>query len=253
MAGAKTAYTPIQSRHNLGLAKGPVLKDIMKYRRLVGRLVYLTITRPDLVYSVHVLLQFVNEPKKEHCDAALRVVRYVKRNPSKGITLNASSDYQLRGFCDSDYAGCPVTRRSLSGYFVSIGGSPISWKVKKQVTVVKSTAEAEYRAMGSVTSELLWLKSFLVSLGVFHTNPMLMFCDNQAALHISKNPVFHDRTKHIEIDCHFVRQHLVSKVIKAHHVPSKEQIADLFTKALGGESFDHLSYKLGLGLPRAPT
>ncbi|KAK9741464.1 hypothetical protein RND81_03G108100 [Saponaria officinalis] len=253
MRGAKTAYTPIQPRHSLGLAKGDVLKDVMKYRRLVGKLVYLTITRPDLVYAVHILSQFVNEPKKEHWDAALRVVRYVKRNPSKGIMFKKQIDYQLKGYCDSDYASCPITRRSLSGYFVSIGGSPISWKAKKQVTVAKSTAEAEYRAMGGVTSELIWIKSFLASLGIFHTKPMELYCDNQAAIHIAKNPVFHDRTKHIEMDCHFVRQHLVSGTIKTSYVRSREQIADLFTKALGGEIFDHLQYKLGLGLPSAPT
>ncbi|KAL9247674.1 hypothetical protein vseg_021081 [Gypsophila vaccaria] len=253
MAGAKTAYTPIQPRHNLSLARGYVLKDIMKYRRLVGRLVYLTITRPDLVYAVHILSQFVNEPRKEHWEAALRVVRYIKRNPSKGIIYKKKADYQVKGYCDSDHAACPITRRSLSGYFVAIGESPISWRAKKQVTVATSTAEVEYRAMAGVTSELIWIKSFLASLGIFHTKPMKLYCDNQAAIHIAKNPVFHDRTKHIEIDCHFVRQHLVTNTINMFHVRSKEQIADMFTKALGGESFDHLQYKLGLGLPSAPT
>ncbi|XP_074271737.1 secreted RxLR effector protein 161-like [Silene latifolia] len=240
MAGAKTVYTPIPQRHNLALAKGYVLKDVMKYRRLVGRLVYLTITKPDLVYAVHILSQFVNEPRKEHWDAALRVVRYIKRNPSKGITLSKKASLQVQGYCDSDYANCPLTRRPLSGYFVSLGGSPISWRAKKQMTVAKSTAEAEYRAMAAVTSELLWIKSFLASLGVFHEKPMHLYYDNQAALHIAKNPVFHDRTKHIEIDFHFVRQHLVSNSINTFHPRNKEQIADLFTKALGGESFDHL-------------
>ncbi|XP_074313614.1 uncharacterized protein LOC141648796 [Silene latifolia] len=135
MAGAKTTHTPIQPRHNLSLARGYVFKDIMKYRRLVGRLVYLTITRPDLVYTVHILSQFVNESRKEHWEAALRVVRYIKGNPSKGITFKKRADYQLKGYCDSDYASCPIIRRSLSGYFVSIGESPISWRAKKQVTV----------------------------------------------------------------------------------------------------------------------
>lgn len=164
MTGAKTTYTPIQQRHNLALAKGYVLRDIMKYRRLVGKLVYLTITRPDLVYAVHILSQFVNEPRKEHWEAALRVVRYIKRNPSKGIMFKRNSDLHIRGYCDSDYASCPLIRRSLSGYFVAIGQSPISWRTKKQMTVAKSTAEAEYRAMGAATSELIWIKAFLGSL-----------------------------------------------------------------------------------------
>ncbi|KAL9233204.1 hypothetical protein vseg_008229 [Gypsophila vaccaria] len=253
MRGSRTAFTPIQPRHNLALAKGYVLKDVMKYRRRIGRLVYLTITRPDLVYAVHILSQFFNEPRKEHWEGVLRVVRYIKRNPSKGISLKRNGSLNLVGYCDSDYASCPLTRRSLSGYYVSLGGSPISWKAKKQATVALSTAEAEYRSIRAVTSELVWTKAFLASLGVFHTNPMRIFCDNQSAIHIAKNPVFHDRTKHIEVDCHFVRQHLVSKSISVSHVCSKEQIADLFTKALGGELFDHLQFKLGLGLPRSPT
>ncbi|XP_074290257.1 secreted RxLR effector protein 161-like [Silene latifolia] len=253
MTGSKPVHTPIQQNHNLAFASGYVLRDMMKYRRLVGGLVYLTITRPDLVYAVHVLSQFMNEPRKEHWDAALRVVKYVKMNPSVGIVLKRDSDMQLRGYCDSDWARCPLTRRSLSGYIVSLGNSPISWRAKKQVTVSKSTAETEYRAMAAVTSELIWVKSFLASLGVFHMKPMRLFCDNQAAIHIARIPVFHDRTKHIEIDCHFVRQHLVNKTIATFHVRSKEQIADLFTKALGGEAYEHLLYKLGLGLPSAPT
>ncbi|XP_074267330.1 secreted RxLR effector protein 161-like [Silene latifolia] len=253
MSQTRPVYTPIQQHHNLALARGELLKDPLKYRRVVGRLVYLTITRPDLVYAVHVLSQFVHEPRKEHWDGAMRVVRYLKMNPSKGIIIHANSTLQLEAYCDSDYASCPLTRRSLSGYFVSLGGSPVSWRAKKQVTVAKSTAEAEYRAMAAVTSELVWIKSFLGSLGVFHTQPIDLFCDNQAALHIARNPVFHDRTKHIEIDCHFVREYLVNKTINTLHIRSKEQVADLFTKALGGEAFDHLQRKLGLGLPRAPT
>ncbi|KAK9749036.1 hypothetical protein RND81_02G098500 [Saponaria officinalis] len=107
--------------------------------------------------------------------------------------------------------------------------------------------------MAAVTSELIWLKSFLSSLGIDHTHSMRVLCDNKSALHIAKNPVFHDRTKHIEVDCHFIRQHLTSKNIEASHVQSKEQIADLFTKALGGEVFVYLSRKLGIRSPNAPT
>ncbi|XP_074277096.1 secreted RxLR effector protein 161-like [Silene latifolia] len=253
MSNAKPVYTPIQQHHNLALAKGELLKDVMKYRRIVEKLVYLAITRPDLVYAVYILSQFVHQPQKEHWDGAMRMVRYLKLAPSKGILINSNSNLQLQGFCDSDYASCPLTRRSLSGYFVSLGGAPVSWRGKKQVTVAKSTAEAEYRAMTVVMSELIWLKYFLASLGVFHTQPMDLFCDNQAALHIARNPVFHDRTKRIEIDCHFVRQYLVNKTIRTRFVRNKEQVADVFTKALGGEAFGYLQGKLGLGLPRAPT
>ncbi|XP_074305192.1 secreted RxLR effector protein 161-like [Silene latifolia] len=225
----------------------------MKYRRLVGRLIYLTITRPDLVYAVHILSQFVHAPRKEHWDAVLRVTRYLKGNPGKGIVIDKSCDFKLKGYSDSDFAKCPLSRRSLTGYFVVFGNSPISWKAKKQTTVAKSTAEAEYRALAAVTSEVIWLKSFLASLGVSHAQSIELFCDNKAALHIAKNPVFHDRTKHIEIDCHFIRHHLVLGTISTSYIRSKEQIADLFTKALGGDAFRYLQSKLGIGLPSAPT
>ncbi|KAJ3684366.1 hypothetical protein LUZ61_013530 [Rhynchospora tenuis] len=252
LLGGKPVAFPIEQNHNLSTASGKLMKDPERYRRLVGRLIYLTITRPDLCYSVHILAQFMHAPLDVHYDAAIRVMRYLKGSPGQGILLRAESDLTLYGYCDSDWATCPLTRRSLTGYFVMLGGSPISWKTKKQHTVSRSSAEAEYRSMATTSCELIWLKTLLTSLGISHTQPMKLMCDSQAALHIAANPVFHERTKHIEIDCHYVRDQIQAGCIVASHIRTNEQLADIFTKALGKRQFHYLLGKLGIRNLHAP-
>ena len=133
----------------------------------------------------------MHAPHEEHMTAARRVVQYLKGTAGQGILLQFDSTLQLIGFCDSDWGACPVSRQSLSGYFITLRGSLISWSSKKQPTVSRSSAEAEYRSMAFTTSELVWLRSFLASLGIF-VPPMKLYCDSQAALHIAHNPVFHE-------------------------------------------------------------
>lgn len=152
--GAKLSGFPIEQDHRLALDKSAFLKYPKRYRRLVGRLIYLAVTRPELSYAVHTLAQFMQAPTLNQWDAALRVVRYSKSCPGQGILLRSDSDLQLHGWCDSDWAGCPVSRRSLTGWFVQLGNSPITWKTRKQETVSRSSAEAEYRALADVNSEL---------------------------------------------------------------------------------------------------
>ena len=195
----------------------------------------------------------MQEPRTDHWDAALRVVRYLKGTPGQGILLRSDSDLSLQGWCDSDWAACPITRKSITGWLVFLGHSPISWKTKKQNTVSRSSAEAEYRSMAAITCELKWLKGLLLSLGVHHPKAIRLFCDSQSALHIVKNLVFHERTKHIEVDCHFVRDAITSGVIDPPYVPTRTQLADIFTKPLGQTQFDTLLHKLGIFNPYAPT
>lgn len=249
--GSQPVAFPIEQQHKLALADGPLLDEPEKYRRLVGRLVYLLATRPDLTYAIHVLSQFMQSPRIDHWRCALRVVRYLKGTPGQGILLNASSDLKLHGWCDSDWAGCPLSRRSVSGWIVMLGSSPISWKTKKQKVAARSSAEAEYRCMALTVKELEWLRHLVADFGVSQTEPTDLHCDNQAALHIAANPVFHERTKGVEIDCHNVRDAIQSGAIRTKKVHTKEQLADVFTKALGRREFEDIVAKLGTWNPHA--
>ena len=253
LLGSKPASFPLEQNHKLALSESPLLRHLEQYRRMIGRLIYLSATRPDLTYCVHVLAQFMQTPREDHWQAALRVVRYIKGTAGQGILLQAKPDFQITGWCDSDWASCPLTRRSVTGYIVQVGASPISWKTRKQDTVSLSSAEAEYRAMAFLTKELLWLKRVLTDLGIKHDQPMRVLCDSKSAIHIATNPVFHERTKHIENDCHFVRDKIQSGIIATTHVPTTSQLADIFTKPLGRQSFDTFRNKLGIRNLHAPV
>ncbi|XP_040374694.1 uncharacterized protein LOC112199378 [Rosa chinensis] len=232
LTGARPCHFPMEQNLKLTPTNGEILKDPTRYRRLIGKLIYLTVTRPDIVYSVRILSQFMNQPRKPHMEAAMRVLHFIKGNPGRGIFFPSENDLALKAYCDSDWASCPTTRKSTTGYSVFLGNSLISWKSKKQSNVACSSAEAEYRAMAMTCRELTWLRYILQDFEIIQDKPASLYCDNQAALHIAANPVFHERTKHIEIDCHVVREKLQAGLISTRYVPSSLQIADIFTKYL---------------------
>lgn len=253
LLAGKPVSTPMEQNHQLAKDEGDFFHDPERYRRLVGKLVYLTHTRPELAYAVHMLAQFMQNPRTKHWDAVIRVVRYLKGCPGQGIFLSAESDLQIKAYCDSDWNACPLTRRSINGFIVMLGDSPIAWKMKKQDVVSLSSAEAEYILMSFTTNELKCTKELLSGFGIAHDQAMRMFCDNKAALYIAVNPVFHERTKHIESDCHFIRDEIVKGSLATSHLRTTEQLADIFTKALGSSQFTYLRRKLGIRDLHAPT
>jgi len=245
MLGAKPVDSPMDVNCRLSDDQGELLHKPEKYRRLVGKLNYLTVTRPDISFAVSVVSQFLNSPRTNHWDAVMRILRYLKKSPGMGLLYENHGHLNIVGYTDADYAGSITDRRSTSGYCIFVGGNLISWKSKKQSVVSRSSAEAEYRAMAYTTCELIWLRQFLEDLGFKQTRPMELVCDNQAATHIANNPVFHERTKHIEVDCHFLREKILQNIVTTSHVQSNDQLADLFTKALHGTRVRFLCDKLG--------
>ncbi|XP_071718090.1 uncharacterized mitochondrial protein AtMg00810-like [Rutidosis leptorrhynchoides] len=223
---------PMDQNNKLTVDVGSPLADPEVYRRLIGKLIYLTITRPDICYTVQLLSQFMQNPTSVHMQAVKHLLRYLLLAPNQGIILANRSAVQLKAYCDSDWASCPMTRRSTTGFCILLGDSPLSWKSKKQNVVSRSSAEAEYRAMTLTCCEITWLVTLLKDLGLNDLGPVKLFCDNQAAIHIAANPVFHARTKHIEVDCHYVRDQVKSGLIKTQYVHTKSQLADVFTKVI---------------------
>ncbi|RVW54161.1 Retrovirus-related Pol polyprotein from transposon RE1 [Vitis vinifera] len=245
MLDCKPVDTPMDPNVKLVPGQGEPLGDPGRYRRLVGKLNYLTITRPDISFPVSVVSQFLQSPCDSHWDAVIRILRYIKSTPGQGVLYENRGHTQVVGYTDADWAGSPTDRRSTSGYCVFIGGNLISWKSKKQDVVARSSAEAEYRAMALATCELIWLRHLLQELRFGKDEQMKLICDNQAALHIASNPVFHERTKHIEVDCHFIREKIASGCVATSFVNSNDQLADIFTKSLRGPRIKYICNKLG--------
>ncbi|KAL0366821.1 UNVERIFIED_CONTAM: Retrovirus-related Pol polyprotein from transposon RE1 [Sesamum radiatum] len=246
MLDAKPAPTPFPSGLKLVLEDGALLPDPNRYRRLVGRLLYLGFTRPDIAFANQQLSQFLQAPRTSHWAAALHVLRYLTGTPSTGLFFSSVSSTNLTAYADASWASCLDSRRSITGYCVFLGSSLVSWKTKKQATVSRSSAEAEYRSMASTVCELLWISYLLRDFEVFVSLPIPLWCDNQAALHITANLVFHERTKHLDIDCHLVRDQFKLGFIAPSHVPGHAQLADFFTKSLPVGDFTRFLSKMSL-------
>ncbi|CAN7059401.1 unnamed protein product [Brassica oleracea var. botrytis] len=247
--GGRLAKTPLEEGYKVlreGEYDDTPFEDVKRYRRMVGKLIYLTITRPDVCFAVNQVSQHMQTPKVHHWNMVERILRYLREAPGQGVWMACNKNTEVIGYCDADWAGDRVDRRSTTGYCTFIGGNLVTWKSKKQKIVSCSSAEAEYRSMRKLTSELIWIKGLLGDLGIEITTPMTMHCDNQAAIHIASNSVFHERTKHIEVDCHKVRQAVEQQVILPCYTKSEDQLADIFTKAASSKVCESILPRLGL-------
>ncbi|WOH10052.1 hypothetical protein DCAR_0729513 [Daucus carota subsp. sativus] len=245
MLGCRVAPTPIEQNHKLCSESGKPV-DKRRYQRLVGRLIYLCHTRPDITYAVSIVSRYMHDPRTEHWEATLRILRYLKGSPGKGLWFKAHGSTGVEGYCDADWASSLDDRRSTSGYCVFVGGNLVSWRSKKQAVVARSTAEAEYRAMALSLCEMIWIKRLLVELHLFKRAPMKLWCDSKAAINIANNPVQHDRTKHIEIDRFFIKEHIDMKSLELSYIKSGEQLADFLTKGLGSKEWNNICNKMGM-------
>ncbi|GKD42727.1 ribonuclease H-like domain-containing protein [Tanacetum coccineum] len=249
MQNCNPCKTPVDTESKLGSDGDPV-SDPTLYRSLAGALQYLTFTRPDLSYVVQQVCLYMHDPRDPHFTALKGILRYVRGTLDYGLQLHVSSATQLTAYIDVDWAGCPITCRSTSGYCVFLGDNLLSWSVKRQVTLSRSSVEAEYRGVANVVAETAWIRNLLCELHTLLFTATLVYYDNVSAVYMSANPVQLQRTKHIEIDIHFVHDFVAKGEVRVLHVPSRFQYADIFTKGLPAALF--LEFRSSLNVRRPP-
>ncbi|GJY72601.1 ribonuclease H-like domain-containing protein [Tanacetum coccineum] len=245
MLNCNPCKTPVDTDTKLGPHGSPV-EDPSFYRSLVGALQYLTFTRPDLSYAVQQICLYMHDPREPHFNALKRILLYIRGTLDHGLQLYASSTSQLVAYSDADWAGCPATRRSTSGYCVFLGDNLLTWSSKRQHVTSRSSAEAEYRGVANVVAETAWVRNLLRELHSPLCTATLVYCDNISAVYLSSNPVQNQRTKHIEIDLHFVRDFVATGHVRVLHVSSKYQYADIFTKGLPSPLFTEFRSSLSV-------
>ena len=188
----------------------------------------------------------MHDPREPHLAALERILRYIRDTLHLGLLLRPSLQDELTVYSDADWAGCPDTRKSTSGYAVFLGDNLVSWSSKRQNTVSRSSAEAEYRAVANGVAEATWLCQLLLELHAPPRRASLVYCDNISAVYMSSNPVQHQRTKHIEIDLHFVRERVAVGDVRVMHIPTSSQYADIFTKGLPSSVFSEFRSSLNV-------
>nr|GEX62660.1 retrovirus-related Pol polyprotein from transposon TNT 1-94 [Tanacetum cinerariifolium] len=212
---------------------------------MVGALMYLTTSRPDIVHTTSYCARYQAKPTEKHCTVVKRIFRFLKDTINMRLWYPKDTDFELTVFSDSDHAGCLDTRKSKSGGIQFLGGDKlVSWSSKKQDCTSMSSAEAEYASLSACCAQVLWLRTQLTDYG-FHFDKIHMYCDSKAAIAISCNPVQHSRTKHINVRYHFIKEKVEKGIVELFFIGTEYQLADLFTKALPKDRFKYLVRRLG--------
>eukprot|EP00253_Pinus_taeda_P018881 PITA_18881 len=240
MQECKAAITPTVMGLKLSIEDSSKDFDPSLYKSIVGSLMYLTTTRPDIMFAVSLISRFMERPKETHWQATKRILRYVKGTKRFGILYTSSESSDLVGYTDSDWAGSVDDQKSTFGYVFHMGSGAISWDSKKQPIVALSTAEAEYVAATAAVCQAVRMRRTLRSLGQGQAKGIVSFCDNSSAIALSKNYVFHKRTKHIDTRFHYIRELVNKREIILQHCSTQEQVADILTKPLDQKSFEFL-------------
>ena len=252
MGDCKGVVTPLEANVKYSKAQEATTEEELKemegvpYREAIGSLMYLMVsTRPDIASSIQVFSKYMQNPGREHWQGVKRVLRYLKTTVGLCLRYEREGSTQVEGFCDSDYAGDLDTMRSTAGYIFLLAGGAISWSSKRQSTVALSSTEAEYMAATHASKEALWLKRFVSELG-WEQQTVQVFCDNQSALKLMKNPTYHARTKHISVQFHFVRELIEAGELEFKFIGTDFQVADFLTKGLAREKLEGFRKDVGL-------
>lgn len=252
MADCKPIGTPLDSKTQLVKLKEEEASqhlhemDGVPYKEAVGSLMYAMVaTRADLAFAVSMVSQFMSRPGPLHWAAVKRIMRYLKGTLELKLCLGGK-DISPKGYCDADWGGDLTTRRSTTGYVFLMGGGAISWNSKRQPTVALSTTEAEYMATTQAAKEAIWLRQLMADIGCVQEKTTTIMSDNQGSIALAKNPKHHSRTKHIDVQHHFIREMVDMEVIELRYCPTQEMVADVLTKALAKDRHETLRRAMGL-------
>ena len=218
----------------------------------MGKLIYLSHTRLDIAYAVSVVSQFMHNPKEIHIEAVFKILHYLKSTPSKGIQCQKAGGTRLEAYTDVDWVGSIIDQRSTSSYCTFLGGNLVTWRSKKQLVVAKSSVEAKFRSMAHGIYEL-WMKIILTDFRVRWEGSMRLYRDNKSTISISHNPIQHDRTKHIEVDQHFIKEKLDSRLVCIPYISTKNQLADILINGLTTRLFCNITSKSRMKNIYSPT